>query len=233
MADFEMANLAEIRTVEDHARPAEDDSKLWHQVRYHFGISAFGVNAFTADTGLLINEHQESENGQEELYIVLSGHAAFVLDGEERDAPAGTFLYVKPGVKRSATAEAPATTVIVLGGKPGDAYEVMDWELFAPAFKLHEAGEHAAAADAALPVVEDRPTPLSLYNLACMESMAGRHGDALKHLRAAIGQSEESDMSESTVAWRARLHKLADEDSDLDPIRDEPGFAELVGRSDG
>ena len=87
MADFEMANLAEIRTVEDHARPAEDDSKRWHQVRYHFGISAFGVNAFTADTGLLINEHQESENGQEELYIVLSGHAAFVLDGEERDAP--------------------------------------------------------------------------------------------------------------------------------------------------
>jgi quercetin dioxygenase-like cupin family protein len=233
MADYEMANLAEIRTIEDHARPAEDDSKRWHQIRYHFGISAFGVNAFTADRGLLINEHEESDDGQEELYIVLTGHATFMLDGEERDAPAGTFLYVKPGVRRSATAQAPSTTVVVLGAKPGHPYEVMNWELFAQAFQLHGAGRHDEAADAALPVAEAHPTPLSLYNLACMESMAGRRADALEHLRAAIGPSEESEMSQGTVAWRARLRKLADEDTDLDPIREDPGFGELLGRSDG
>jgi len=59
---------------------------------------------------------------------------------------------------------------------------------------------------------------MPLYNLACCEALAGRTDDAMEHLRAAFaGTSSE------------RLRELAREDSDLDPIRDKPGFAELVG----
>lgn len=219
MADYEMATLAELRTVEDHAHAEEDDSKRWHQVRYHFGISAFGVNAFTADTGLLINEHEEAD-GHEELYIVLSGDAKFVVGGEERDAPAGTFLYVKPGVKRSATAAEPGTTVVIVGGHPGRAYEVSNWELFAPAFALYEKGDYAAAAELATPLAETDPSALILYNLACIESLAGRHREALEHLQRALSFPGQPAMVE-------RLRKLAREDKDLDAIRGEPGFPEL------
>jgi hypothetical protein len=55
-----------------------------------------------------------------------------------------------------------------------------------------------------------------LYNLACCESLAGRTTDAIEHLRQAIDRSE-------------RLRSFAKDDSDFDPIRDEPAFKELVG----
>ena len=56
-----------------------------------------------------------------------------------------------------------------------------------------------------------------LYNLACCESLAGRTADAIEHLRLAIERSE-------------RFRSLAADDSDFDPIREEAGFKELVGR---
>src|SRR6476646_10677277 len=43
-------------------------------VREHFGIRAFGINAFTpGEDGTLVGEHDESGSGQEELYLVLDG----------------------------------------------------------------------------------------------------------------------------------------------------------------
>jgi hypothetical protein len=56
-----------------------------------------------------------------------------------------------------------------------------------------------------------------LYNLTCCESLAGQTVDALDHLRRAIDRSEQS-------------RSYAKDDSDFDPIRDEPGFKELIGR---
>ena len=68
-------------------------------VREHLGIHAFGINAYTpGEDGTLINEHDESGSGQEELYIVLDGNATFEVDGETVDAPAGTFVFVPAGV---------------------------------------------------------------------------------------------------------------------------------------
>jgi hypothetical protein len=67
-------------------------------------------------------------------------------------------------------------------------------------------------------LLEDHPEYGDLfYNVACCESLAGRTADALEHLGRAIDLSE---------PFRA----LAKNDSDLDPIRDEPAFAELIGR---
>ena len=68
-------------------------------MREHLGIHAFGINAYTpGEDGTLINEHDEAGSGQEELYIVLDGKATFEVDGETFDAPAGTLVFVRPGV---------------------------------------------------------------------------------------------------------------------------------------
>ena len=53
------------------------------------------------------------------------------------------------------------------------------------------------------------------YNLACCESLSGRKTEALDHLRHAIEMSEE-------------FRDSAADDWDLDPIRDEPAFAQLI-----
>jgi mannose-6-phosphate isomerase-like protein (cupin superfamily) len=72
-------------------------------VREHLGIQAFGMNAYKpGDEGTLIGEHDETGSGQEELYIVLDGHATFELDGETIDAPTGTFVFVRPEARRKA-----------------------------------------------------------------------------------------------------------------------------------
>ena len=103
-----------------------------------------------------------------------------------------------------------------IGGKPGEAYEPGGWELWAPIDPLYQAGRFAEAADLARPVAEANPQyPLLAYNLACCESRAGRTQDAIEHLRVA--------------AASRRMRLFAAEDSDLDPIRDEPGFKELMG----
>ena len=53
------------------------------------------------------------------------------------------------------------------------------------------------------------------FNLACCESRCGRTSDALDHLRHAVELS-------------AEFRDSAKDDSDLDAIRDEPAFKQLI-----
>ena len=89
-------------------------------------------------------------------------------------------------------------------------------EAWAPVHPLYEAGRYAEAADRGREVLEAYPHPRVFFNVACCESLAGRPVDAVEHLRQAI------DM------WE-RCREMAKHESDFDPIRAEPAFAELVG----
>lgn len=212
MSGYAVARLNEIDEQNDGRCP-------WRPVQHHFGITSFGVNAWTARNAgdRIINEHDEAEE-HEELYVVQQGHAVFELDGERVDAPAGTLVFAHPGVKRTAFAEEPETTIIALGGTPGEAYEPNGWVLWAPLRPLYEKGEHAEVADRARALVEAHPQYADLfYNLACCESLSGRTTDAIEHLRRAIEMSE-------------RFRPYAKDDSDFDAIRDEPAFKELIDR---
>ena len=214
MGGYSVAHLDEIGELTDGREPSQP-------IRSHFGITSFGINAWTGrETGdRLINEHNEAEEdgGQEELYLVHRGRARFELDGEQVDAPTGTFVFVPRGVKRTAYAEEPGTTLIAVGGTPGEAYEPSGYEYWAPVHPLYRAGEYAEAADRGLELIEEHPEfPILEYNLACCESLAGRKAEALEHLREAVERSE-------------RLRRFAAGDSDFDPIREDPAFRELVG----
>src|SRR5579871_4037649 len=111
MATFGVARLDEIDEIDDGRCP-------FRPVRHHFGIQTFGVTAMTAraDGDRLINEHDEAEpESGEELYVVISGHATFELDGVTQDAPMGTFVHVPTGIKRTAFARSAGTTVLAIG----------------------------------------------------------------------------------------------------------------------
>jgi tetratricopeptide (TPR) repeat protein len=211
MAGYAVAHLDEIDELDDGRCP-------YRPVRHHFGITGFGVTAWTAreEGDRIINEHDESDS-DEELYLVLKGRAVFELDADRVVAPAGTFVFAPPAVKRTAFAEEPETTIIALGGTPGKAYDPRGWELWAPLFPLYEAGEYAEVADRLREVVDAHPQyALLFFNLACCESLTGRTPDALDHLRHAIDLSEQ-------------FRGFAKGDSDFDPIRDEPAFKQLIG----
>jgi mannose-6-phosphate isomerase-like protein (cupin superfamily) len=102
-------------TQPDEIEEGTDGTMHWRPVRHHFGILGFGVSAWTgrAAGDRVIQEHDEPH---EELYLVHQGRAVFDVDGERQDAPAGTVVFVRPDVKRTAFAEEPGTTIIAMGG---------------------------------------------------------------------------------------------------------------------
>ena len=158
----------------------------WRPIRRRFGIAAFGVNAYTAEKpgDWVVEEHTEGSLRHEELYVVVRGRARFTLGDDEVDAPAGTLVYVSdPDLRRVAVAEDEDTTVLAVGGRPGDAYTPSAWEWYFQAYRQPEE-EGMATMRSGIEELGER-APL-LYHLACLEARAGRLDDARGHLVRAV-----------------------------------------------
>ncbi|HEX3329943.1 MAG TPA: tetratricopeptide repeat protein [Gaiellales bacterium] len=209
MGAYSVARLDEIPVLGDGGIPCRP-------VRHHFGLTSFGLNAWTgvAAGDRILYEHDEA-NDAEELYLVHAGRATFELDGNRVDAPAGTFVFAPPGVRRTAFAEEPGTTILAIGGRPGEAWQPDGWELWAPVTPLYEAGRFAEAADRSRELAEANPgLPMLRYMLACCELQAGRPADAIEQLEAAL--------------VTPRMRAIAGKDPTLDPIRGESAFQALL-----
>ena len=216
---YVVAKLDELDPAPRLAPGAEDDGRKSFDVRRTLGITGFGVRAFTAPKdGLVISEHDEmflGENGQEELYIVLSGAATFEIDGETVDAPKGALVNVQPAAKRKATATDEGTTILVVGGTPGKAYEPQAEEA-AEAFAAYSRGEYEEALAKQLIVVEKQPeNPVAHFNVGCFAARAGHADQAIEALERAVGIND-------------RIKELMASDDDLDSIREDPRFIELA-----
>jgi mannose-6-phosphate isomerase-like protein (cupin superfamily) len=208
---FKVAAVDEIEAID-----YRQDTNM-RPVRHHLGISAFGTNAWTAhEVGDRLMPEHEEDAGSEELYVVLGGRARFEIDGDSVDAPAGTLVFVRPQVNRTAFAEEPGTTVLAVGSTVGEPYHGGGWEVWAPFHPQFEAGEYEAVIDGARETLEASGYAAPLYNLACCEALAGRTDDAIGHLRTAFEK-------------RPGLREMAKRDTDLDPLREEQAFKELVG----
>ena len=130
--------VTHIDQIPEPAGEKETGERDWHAIRVHFGIQSFGVNAYTAaQAGDIVGEHDEVDTQHEELFFVVTGRATFTIDGESVEAPEGTFVYVPdPASIRSAVAHETGTTVLGLGGTPGEAFSVSQWEQkYDPAFE--------------------------------------------------------------------------------------------------
>jgi quercetin dioxygenase-like cupin family protein len=183
-------------------------------VRIRLGIEAFGVTAWRAAAGEpLVSEHsEEGGDGDEELYLVLSGAAEFRVDGETVNLPAGGCLGVRAGAARSAKAAADGTSLLVVGAPRGRAYSGDGWELGHDAFEIYKTGDHEAALAAYRSAHAEAPeSAILLYNLGCCEALTGHSEDAVEHIVRA-------------VEARPSLRELAQTDTDLDSIRADPRF---------
>jgi hypothetical protein len=108
-----------VRPINEIPRvPGGIDDPTWHPLQHFFGLTSFGANIFVAMAGheTLVAEHDERTSGQQELYLVLEGEAAFTLAEEQIRAVKGTAIAVTdPTVKRSAVAREPGTTLLAIG----------------------------------------------------------------------------------------------------------------------
>ena len=216
---YAFAKLDELEPAPRIAPGATDDGKQRFEVRRHLDITAFGVQAFSAPTGVdVINEHDETllgEAGQEELYIVMSGAATFEIDGETIDAPTGALVQVQPTAKRKATSKEDGTTILVVGGTAGKPYEPSPEEA-AEAFAAYGAGDYEEALAKQLIVVEKQPdSPVAHFNAGCFAARVGRTDEAIEHLRRAVDIND-------------RVKELIATDDDLDSLREDQRFVELA-----
>jgi mannose-6-phosphate isomerase-like protein (cupin superfamily) len=188
-------------------------------IRLRLGIEAFGVTARRAGSGeQIVSEHaEEGEDGNEELYLVLSGAAEFTVDGETVTLPAGGCLAVRTGAPRKATASEDGTALLIVGSSRGQAYRADGWELGYDAFEIYKTGDHEAARAAYRSALDEAPeSAILLYNLGCCEALTGHPEEAVEHVAKA-------------VASRPSLRELAQTDTDLDSIRADPRFPSAQG----
>jgi glyoxylate utilization-related uncharacterized protein len=100
----------------------------WALVRRSLGLASFGMNLVEVAPGGEIPEHDETERDQEEVFFVVSGRVAIVIDGTEHPASTGTFARIDPERKRTVRnrGEEPARVLIVSAPR-SSGYEPMDW----------------------------------------------------------------------------------------------------------
>jgi hypothetical protein len=209
-----------VRISEIEPIPVVGGELQWRPVRRTLGIEAFGINAYTADSGeMVVEEHDETGAGaghHEELYIVVTGRAMFTVDGQEIDAPVGTCVFLDdPKERRGARAVDDGTTVLAIGGVRGQPFRISPWEFAFASVPAWDSKRYDEAKELLLEGLELHPGNTSLlYDLACVEALMGDKEAALEHIAAA--------------AANPRMREHARTDTDFDSLRDDPRFTRLT-----
>jgi len=212
---YEVAHIDELEEL-----PIAGGEFIWRPVRRRFGITAFGTNVYTGNTGQrVVEEHFERDNHQE-MYVVLRGRATFTLGEDEVDAPAGTIVFARPGTKRGAIAGEDGTAVLAVGAKPGVVFEPSLWEEVFAANAYADKGELEKARELFANLLEQNPDAWQgFFNAACLEARLGDKERALEHFERAVELDPE------------KAREFAETDSDFDSIRDDPRFVTLLQSS--
>ena len=104
---------------------------LWdgfaHLVRPGLGLSAFGANVMNLPPDYQTKAHDESDSGQEELYVGLAGSGAVLVGDERLVLDPEHAVRVAPGTPRVLASGPDGLRVLIIGGVPGQAYVAPEW----------------------------------------------------------------------------------------------------------
>jgi mannose-6-phosphate isomerase-like protein (cupin superfamily) len=119
-------------TISGHSAKAIDElPTLWDGfaklVRAGLEITAFGANIMDLPPDYSTTSHDESETGQEELYVALRGSGTVDIDDTRVPLDADPLVRVEPGTTRVLSSGGDGLRVLCIGGVPGRAYEPQAW----------------------------------------------------------------------------------------------------------
>ena len=96
--------------------------------RAALGVTSFGMQVEEFPPNFdQYPEHSHSEDGQEEVYVVLRGSAEIEIEGKRIPLDAETMVRVEPGVSRRIFPGPQGVRILALGAVPGAAYEPPDF----------------------------------------------------------------------------------------------------------
>jgi quercetin dioxygenase-like cupin family protein len=111
-------------TLINHDDPSiENFRDAFFKIRRALGTTAFGINEIRLPAGVAGTEHDETETGHEEVYIVLDGSGTFTVDGDGVETVAGDYLRVDAAANRQVVAGPEGLTFVVVAAKPKPEYD--------------------------------------------------------------------------------------------------------------
>ncbi len=95
----------------------------WQPLNGPLELTAFGINSIACEPGEHFDiSHDETDTGQQEAYVVISGRAEFTIGGETIEAGPGQVVSAPdPAAVRSYRALAPGTRLVCVGATPPGA----------------------------------------------------------------------------------------------------------------
>ena len=95
--------------------------------RAELGVTSFGMAVMDIPAGYAdYPEHDHSEDGQEEVYLVLRGSGEIEIEGDRHSLDPDTMVRVSAGTKRKILPGDDGIRVLALGATPGKPYEVLE-----------------------------------------------------------------------------------------------------------
>ncbi|HWT22911.1 MAG TPA: hypothetical protein VN213_05340 [Solirubrobacteraceae bacterium] len=96
-------------------------------VREGLGIVAFGVQIMDLPPDYATGSHDESDTGQQELYVALRGSGAVVAGDVRLPLDPEHLVRVDAGIDRVLTSGPEGLRVLCVGGVPGGPYVPPEW----------------------------------------------------------------------------------------------------------
>lgn len=115
--------------MSDYAVKRIDDMEAvfrggFKRARAELGVESFGLQVLDfPPNATKYPEHDHAHDGQEEVFIALSGSGEIEIDGERHRIDPDTMVRVGPGAKRKIWSGDEPLRLIALGGVPGQAYQ--------------------------------------------------------------------------------------------------------------
>lgn len=115
MADYTAKKIGDMEAVFGGA---------FKRARAELGVSSFGMQVIDLPPNFEdYPEHDESEQGQEEVFVIMSGSAEIEVDGEKVAIDPETFIRVGPDARRKIVTGGQGARVLALGAVPGQPYD--------------------------------------------------------------------------------------------------------------
>jgi mannose-6-phosphate isomerase-like protein (cupin superfamily) len=97
------------------------------KARAELGVTAFGMQVIQLPADYAdYPEHDHAESGQEEVFVTLSGAGWMEVAGERVEMEPETLIRVAAATRRKVFAGPKGLRMLVIGGCPGAAYEIVE-----------------------------------------------------------------------------------------------------------
>jgi hypothetical protein len=96
-------------------------------VRAGLDVTAFGANIMDLPANYSTKSHDESESGQQELYVALAGSGSIDIDGVQLPLDPDHLVRVDAGTARVVSSGPQGLRVLCIGGVPGGVYDPPEW----------------------------------------------------------------------------------------------------------